>query len=119
MLILISRLESDIKRLKADLQASRQTESELRGQMNASNTGERAARSELAQLQGINDDLASRVHGLVAARQTDKQSLAAMEKRLNEERRQRQGCEAQLAAERKKKSQDESALQAMASALNK
>lgn len=108
-----------MKRLKADLQASRQAEVELRGQVGANASSERAARSELMQLQGINDDLANRVQGLVAARQSDKQNLMSLEKKLNEERRVRAGAEAQLVAERKTKRQEESALQAMASALNK
>lgn len=115
----VLRLEADVKRLKADLQASRQAEVELRGQAGANAISERTARSELLQLQGINDDLTSRVQGLVAARQADKQNLASLEKKLNDERRVRAGCEAQLVAERKTKRQEESALQAMASALNK
>jgi len=106
--------------LKSELQNSKQCEQELRVQIDNKISSERAARTELAQLQGLNDDLSSRVQGLVAARQNDKQNLAVMEKRLADERRIRLNCEALLANERKnKRQQEESALQAMASAMNK
>lgn len=76
----VLRLEADIKRLKADLQvclyatnclclyvyfigsfivlqASRQSEAELRSQLSQHTAGERAIRAELAQLQQDNDSL--------------------------------------------------------------
>lgn len=42
-----------------------------------------------------------RLHGLVSARQSDKQTLASLEKRLQEERRCRLLVETQLANERR------------------
>jgi len=97
------RLEADVKRLKIDLQASRQTEQELRCQINSLLVSEKSVKSELCQLQLDNDDLQSKVHGLVSARQMDKQAITQLERRVQDERRLRTSTEAQLAAERKAK----------------
>ncbi|EFX75672.1 hypothetical protein DAPPUDRAFT_322995 [Daphnia pulex] len=97
----VLRLEADIKRLKADLQASRQSEAELRSQLSQHASGERAIRAELSQVQQDNDSLQAKLHGLVSARQSDKQTLASLEKRLQEERRCRLLVETQLANERR------------------
>lgn len=51
------RLESDIKKLKADLQSSRNTEQELRSQMNSYISGDKSMRSEIYQLQQDNENL--------------------------------------------------------------
>ena len=51
------RLEGDVKRLKADLQSSRNCEQELRSQMNNLVIGDKALRSELYQLQQDNESL--------------------------------------------------------------
>ncbi|KAJ9584796.1 hypothetical protein L9F63_020850, partial [Diploptera punctata] len=62
------------------------------------------------------------LHGLVTARQMDKQTISQLERRLQEERRLRSSCEAQLAAERKAKKAEEVAAAravAMAAAANK
>lgn len=50
-----------------------------------------------------------RLHGLVSARQMEKQALSQLERRVAEERRLRTVCEAQLSAERKAKKADEAA----------
>lgn len=63
-----------------------------------------------------------RLHGLVTARQMDKQTISQLERRLQEERRLRNSCEAQLAAERKAKKAEEAAAAravAIAAAANK
>jgi hypothetical protein len=89
-------------------------------------SGERAIRAELSQVQQDNDSLQAkyvkvvktlyrdphyllfimllflcRLHGLVSARQSDKQTLASLEKRLQEERRCRLLVETQLSNERR------------------
>lgn len=48
-------LEQDVKKLKADLQASRQLEQELRSQVSSLNSAERNTRSELSQLRHENE----------------------------------------------------------------
>lgn len=42
-----------------------------------------------------------RLHGLVTARQLDKQTMSSLEKRIAEERKQRTACEASLVSERR------------------
>nr|KAG5705037.1 hypothetical protein BaRGS_018767 [Batillaria attramentaria] len=51
------QLESDVKKLKADLQSSRNTEQELRVQINSLLASEKSTRSELYQLQQDNENL--------------------------------------------------------------
>lgn len=55
-----SRLEQDIKKLKADLQASRQLEQDLRSQISSLSSAERNMRSELGQLRQENELLQNR-----------------------------------------------------------
>ncbi|XP_058805014.1 macoilin-1 isoform X2 [Phymastichus coffea] len=100
-LLLCRKLESDIKRLKSDLQSSRQTEQELRSQINTLLNGERQAKDDIQQLQHDNDQLQSKLQGLVSARQLDKQTMSSLERRIADERRQRTACEASLASERR------------------
>lgn len=49
------RLEQDVKKLKADLQASRQVEQDLRSQIGSLGSTERSIRSELGQLRQENE----------------------------------------------------------------
>lgn len=56
-LLLCRKLEADIKRLKSDLQSSRQVEQELRSQINTLITGDRQAKGDIQQLQHDNDQL--------------------------------------------------------------
>lgn len=100
-LLVCRRLEADIKRLKSDLQSSRQVEQELRSQINTLISGERQAKGDIQQLQHDNDQLQNKLHGLVAARQVDKQAMTLLEKRIAEERKQRTACEASLVSERR------------------
>ncbi|XP_070170773.1 macoilin-1 isoform X2 [Polyergus mexicanus] len=100
-LLVCRRLEADIKRLKSDLQSSRQLEQELRSQVNTLLNGERQAKGDIQQLQHDNDQLQSKLHGLVTARQLDKQTMSSLEKRIAEERKQRTACEASLISERR------------------
>lgn len=51
------RLESDVKRLKVDLQSSRQTEQELRNQINNLISSEKSLSHEMRQLHHDNDNL--------------------------------------------------------------
>lgn len=49
------RLEQDVKKLKADLQASRQVEQDLRSQIGSLGSAERSVRTELDQLRQENE----------------------------------------------------------------
>ena len=103
------------------MQISKQSEGELRSQLSNITLSERTTKTELTQLQHLNEDLQTRLHSLVSGRQLDKQTMSQLEKKLAEERRARGSCEAQLAAERKaKKAEEAAAAQAIAMAtLNK
>lgn len=57
LLYCCGRLEADVKRLKTDLQASRQMEQELRSQLHNLSAGERSVKNELLQLQQDNESL--------------------------------------------------------------
>lgn len=51
----LDRLEQDVKKLKADLQASRQVEQDLRSQIGSLGSTERSIRTELDQLRQENE----------------------------------------------------------------
>ncbi|XP_059149518.1 macoilin-1-like isoform X2 [Physella acuta] len=99
----IQRLESDVKKLKADLQASRNSEHELRSQISSSSSEEKAMRSELYQLQQDNENLQNKLHNLVTSRQQDRQTIATLEKKLTDEKKAKAVLEQQLANEKKSK----------------
>lgn len=99
---LVNKLEVDVKRLRADLNSSRQSEQELRSQLANLSTQERGVRSQLHQLQQDNDQLQNKLHNLVTARQQEKHNVTTLEKRLTEEKRSRTTAETQLQTERKK-----------------
>ncbi|XP_062851835.1 macoilin-2 isoform X2 [Trichomycterus rosablanca] len=101
------RLEQDVKKLKAELQASRQTEQDLRSQLGSLGTSERSVRSELSQLRQDNELLQNKLHNAVQAKQKDKQTLGQLEKRLKAEQEARAIAERQLAEEKKRKKLEE------------
>ncbi|XP_031710168.1 macoilin-1 [Anarrhichthys ocellatus] len=101
------RLEQDVKRLKADLQANRQLESELRSQVSSLSSQDRSLRSELGQLRQDNELLQNKLHSAVQAKQKDKQTISQLEKRLKAEQEARALAEKQLAEERKRKKMEE------------
>ncbi|KAL8599255.1 hypothetical protein ACOMHN_007970 [Nucella lapillus] len=105
----ISRLECDVKKLKADLQSSRNTEQELRLQVSGLQASDKASRSELYQLQQDNENLQNKLHTLVTGRQQDRASVATMERRLVEERRSKAALDQQLLSERKSRKAEEAA----------
>ncbi|KAF7710867.1 macoilin-2 [Silurus meridionalis] len=110
------RLEQDVKKLKAELQASRQTEQELRSQLGSLGTSERSVRSELSQLRQDNELLQNKLHNAVQAKQKDKQTLGQLEKRLKVEQEARAAAERQLAEEKKRKKLEEARAAALAAA---
>lgn len=105
----IVRLESDIKKLKADLQSSRNTEQELKQQITTYLLEEKNFRTEHYQLQVDNENLQNKLHTMVTRQQQDKQNMSVLEKKVNEERKIRAGIELQLSTERKAKKAEEAA----------
>ena len=98
-----SKLEGDVKRLRADLQLSRQLEHDLRSQIATLSTSDKSIRAEMSRLQTDNDLLQQRLTNLLAARSQDKQNALLAEKKLAEEKKLRQQSEAQLDKERKER----------------
>ncbi|XP_067112323.1 macoilin-1 isoform X1 [Osmerus mordax] len=103
----LTRLEQDVRRLKAELQASRQNEADLRGQLTSLTLQDRGLRSELSQLRQDNELLQSKLHSAVQARQKDRQSVSQLEKRLKGEQEARCLADRQLADDRKRKKLEE------------
>ncbi|XP_038823614.1 macoilin-2-like [Salvelinus namaycush] len=101
------RLEQDVKKLKADLQASRQVEQDLRSQIGSLSSAERSIRSELGQLRQENELLQNKLHNAVQAKQKDKQAVGQLEKRLKVEQEARTNAEKQLSDEKKRKKLEE------------
>uniref|UniRef100_H3DHP1 Macoilin 1b n=1 Tax=Tetraodon nigroviridis TaxID=99883 RepID=H3DHP1_TETNG len=110
------RLEQDVKKLKADLQASRQVEQDLRSQIGSLGSTERSIRSELGQLRQENELLQNKLHNAVQAKQKDKQAVGQLEKRLKAEQDARAAAEKQLAEEKKRKKLEEARAVALAAA---
>ncbi|XP_070567416.1 macoilin-like [Ptychodera flava] len=111
----IYRLEADIKRLKADLQSSRQTEQDLRSQIMSLQLEEKSTKTELQKMRDTNESLQARLHNLVTQKQQDKQNLSKLEQKLKQEKESRSVIETQLRDERKNKKAEEAASVAMAS----
>ena len=105
----VLRLEAEIKKMKQDLHASRQTEQELRSQINTLSIEDRDVRAEISQLMLDNENLQTKLHNLVTARQQDKQKLTVLETKVLEEKKMKASLETQLSSERKAKKEGEAA----------
>ncbi|XP_035898731.1 macoilin [Anopheles stephensi] len=98
------RLEGDVKKLRAELSAHRQTENELRQKYDSNTSNLKAC---LQAKQKDYDELQTRYQEHCNQRQQERQNLQTVERRLGEERRHRQSLEAQLNNERKYRKQAE------------
>lgn len=103
----LQRLEADLKKLRADLQTSRQSEQDLRLQVAHLTTSEKVSKGEMSALQREVEELQNRLQSTSSARATDRQTISTLERRISEERRLRSNCETQLAQERKSRKQEE------------
>jgi len=100
---LMIKLESDVKRLKCDLQLSRNRENELRDQIVCYMSSERSLKSEISSLLVEKSGLESRINNLISTRAGEKQTLTSLEKKLAEEKKQRTDFQVKLETERKSK----------------
>ncbi|XP_018324544.1 macoilin [Agrilus planipennis] len=103
----LQRVEADLRKVRLDLQQSRQSEQDLRLQVAHLTTNEKVSKGELSALQREVEDLQSRLQSSNSSRQNDKQTISNLERKLAEERRLRTNSEAQLAQERKSRKQEE------------
>lgn len=100
---LMFKLENDVKRLKCDLQLSRNRENELRDQIVSYMSTERSLKSEVSSLLVEKSTLEARINSLISSRAGEKQAVSALEKKLTEEKKQRTDFQLKLEAERKNK----------------
>merc|ERR1719285_272693 len=100
---LVIKLESDVKRLKCDLQLSRNRENELRDQIVCYMSSERTLKSEISSLLVEKSTLEARINSLISTRAGEKQTLSSLEKKLAEEKKTLSSLEKKLETERKSK----------------
>uniref|UniRef100_H3CEX8 Si:dkey-12h9.6 n=1 Tax=Tetraodon nigroviridis TaxID=99883 RepID=H3CEX8_TETNG len=91
------KLEQELRRLKSELQTSRQSEQELRSHICNLTNSERSLRPEVALLRQSNVLLQSKIVCLTKTKQKDKQSSAMLEKKTRAETEARLSVEKQLA----------------------
>ncbi len=65
LFLYVIRMESEIKRIKAELQSSRNTEQELRCQINSLTTTDRVNKNEVYQLRQDNESLQTKYVHLI------------------------------------------------------
>ncbi|XP_028295922.1 macoilin-1 [Gouania willdenowi] len=93
----ISKLEQELRKLKGELQTSRQSEQELRSHICNLTNSERSLRPEVSLLRQSNVLLQSKILGLTKNKQRDKQTSAMLEKKTRAEAEARLAAEKQLA----------------------
>ncbi|XP_028252572.1 macoilin-1 [Parambassis ranga] len=93
----MSKLEQELKKLKSDLQTSRQSEQELRSHICNLTNSERSLRPEVSLLRQSNMLLQSKILCLTKNKQRDKQTSAMLEKKTRAEAEARLSAEKQLA----------------------
>lgn len=91
------KLEADVKKYRAEISHMKQIENELRQKLDVNLT----SKSSLQAKQKECEELEKRIQELTNARHADMLSLQNVERRLNEERRQKQSLDAQLSNEKK------------------
>ena len=74
---MVAKLENDTKRLKVDLQISRNKENDLRDQIISSMSSERHLKSEISNLQVEKSVLESRISGLLSTRASEKVGITS------------------------------------------
>ncbi|XP_029705941.1 macoilin [Takifugu rubripes] len=90
------KLEQELRRLKSELQTSRQSEQELRSHICNLTNSERSLRPEVSLLRQSNMLLQSKIVCLTKTKQKDKQSSAMLEKKTRAETEARLSLEKQL-----------------------
>ncbi|XP_067428884.1 macoilin [Thunnus thynnus] len=93
----MSKLEQELRRLKGELQVSRQSEQELRSHICNLTNSERSLRPEVSLLRQSNMLLQSKILCLTKTKQRDKQTSAMLEKKTRAETEARLSVEKQLA----------------------
>ncbi|KAA0708643.1 Macoilin Transmembrane protein 57 [Triplophysa tibetana] len=106
----ILKLEQDMRRIKGELQASRQSEQELRSHICNLTNSEHSLRPEVSLLRHANELLQNKIQCLTKSRQKDKQNGPLLEKKIRMETEARLSVEKQLADVRAQKFDEASIL---------
>ncbi|XP_051954667.1 macoilin [Xyrauchen texanus] len=99
----ILKLELEMRKLKGELQASRQCEQELRSHICNVTNSEHSLRPEVSLLRHANELLQNKIQCLTKSRQKDKQNSSVLEKKIRMETEARVAVEKQLAEVRAQK----------------
>ncbi|KAK7907680.1 hypothetical protein WMY93_016292 [Mugilogobius chulae] len=110
----MNKLEQDMRRLKAELQSSRQTEQELKSHLCNLSNSERSLRPELDLLREANMLLHTKLLCLGKTKQRDKQTSALLEKKTRAETEARLSVERQM-SELQVQKKDEAAARSLSS----
>lgn len=102
-LIMMMKLDAEVKKFKCDLHLSRNRENELREKIVHYMSSERCIKSEVSTLLVEKSTLEARIDSLISSRASEKQTLHALEKKFAEEKKQRIECQQKLDAERRHK----------------
>lgn len=105
----LSQLENDSKRLRVELQTSRQGEQELRSTMHNLMASERSTKVELQQLKSECEVIQQKLQTMSSARQQDRNSISSLERKLKTERDARLLAESQLREERRRQKAEDAA----------
>ncbi|RXN24280.1 macoilin-like protein [Labeo rohita] len=97
------KLEQEMRKLKGELQASRQNEQELRSHICNLTNSEHSLRPEVSLLRHANELLQNKIQCLTKSRQKDKQNCSLLEKKIRMETEARVAVEKQLAEVRAQK----------------
>ncbi|KAJ8391506.1 hypothetical protein AAFF_G00088280 [Aldrovandia affinis] len=106
----ITKLEHELRRLRAELQSSKQSEQELRSHVCNLTNSERSLRPEVSLLRQANDLLQNKVLCLMKNKQKDKQTSSLLEKKVRAEIEARTAVEKQLAESQSRKLDEASVL---------
>ncbi|KAF7650692.1 hypothetical protein LDENG_00121680 [Lucifuga dentata] len=101
-----TKLEQELRRMKAELQASKQSEQELRSHICNLTNSERSLRPEVSLLRQSNMLLQSKILCLTKTKQRDKQTSTMLEKKSRAETEARFSVEKQLAELQAQKLED-------------
>ncbi|KAI1897699.1 hypothetical protein AGOR_G00085970 [Albula goreensis] len=106
----ITKLEQELRRLKGELQSSKQSEQELRSHICNLTNSERSLRPEVSLLRQANDLLQNKILCLMKNKQKDKQTTALLEKKMRAEIEAHAAVEKQLAEVQSRKLDEASVL---------
>ncbi|KAJ7385692.1 transmembrane protein 57 [Desmophyllum pertusum] len=105
----VTQLENDSKRLRVELQTSRQGEQELRCTMHSLMASERSTKVELQQLKSECEIIQQKLQTMSSARQQDRNTISSLERKLKIERDSRLLAESQLREERRRQKAEDAA----------